>query len=113
VARILHSGKKRALETAELFAISINPRAEVNEVGGLKPLDDPRIWYDRILNTEEDTMLVGHLPHLNKLASLLLKGDMEKGSVNFKMGSVVCLENPGEGNWSIEWMVIPAMVPEK
>jgi phosphohistidine phosphatase len=73
VARIHHSGKKRALETAEIIAISINPGEEVNEVGGLKPLDDPRIWYDRILKTEEDTMLVGHLPYMSRLASMLHK----------------------------------------
>ncbi len=56
-------------------------------------------------------MLVGHLPHMSRLASLLLKGDAEKNAVNFKQGSVVCLENPGDGNFSVEWMVTPELVP--
>lgn len=111
VPRILHSGKKRALETAEILATSVGTERKVEEVGGLKPLDDPGLWADRILKATKDTMLVGHLPHLGKLASLLLKGDSEKGTVNFKMGSVVCLENPGEGDFSVEWMVIPDLVP--
>jgi phosphohistidine phosphatase len=112
VARIHHSGKKRALETAEILATSINPGREVNEAGGLKPLDDPRIWYDRILKTEEDTMLVGHLPYMSRLASRLLTGGAEKGLVNFKEGGVVCLSYE-DGKWAVEWMVIPDLIPEE
>jgi phosphohistidine phosphatase len=113
VARVLHSGKKRALETAEILSTSIGPERKVDEVGGLKPLDDPRIWFERILKAEKDTMLVGHLPYMSRLASLLLKGDAERNAVNFKQGSVVCLEDPGDGNFSVEWMVTPDLVPEE
>lgn len=111
VPRILHSGKKRALETAEILATSVNAERKVEEVGGLKPLDDPGLWADRILKATKDTMLVGHLPHLGKLASLFLNVAPEKRAVNFKQGSVVCLENPGDGDFSVEWMVIPELVP--
>jgi phosphohistidine phosphatase len=87
------------------------PERKVDEVGGLKPLDDPRIWFERILKAEKDTVLVGHLPYMSRLASLLLKGDAERNAVNFKQGSVVCLENPGDGNFSVEWIVIPELIP--
>jgi phosphohistidine phosphatase len=113
VARIFHSEKKRTLETAEILANSIKPGREVNEAGGLKALDDPKLWYDRISNSEEDTMLVGHLPHLTKLASMLLSGDAEKNPVDFKLGGVVCLKKAEDGEWSVEWMLVPDLIPEE
>jgi phosphohistidine phosphatase len=55
----------------------------------------------------EDTVLVGHLPHLGSLASLLLCGDKEKNVIDFKMGGVVCLKRLNDGKWSVEWMIVP------
>jgi len=59
---------------------------------------------------KEDTMLVGHLPHLGRLASLLLSGDKEKGIIDFKMGGIVCLKRFDDGHWAIEWMIIPEVI---
>jgi phosphohistidine phosphatase len=41
VELILHSGKLRALETAEILARELGPGIEVRQADGLAPKDDP------------------------------------------------------------------------
>lgn len=108
-SRILHSGKLRAQQTAEALAGGIDIVAEAVE--GLAPLDDPAIWADRLTGMSESLVLVGHLPHLSKLASRLLSGDEEAGVVAFQMGGIVCLQRGEEGDWSLAWMVTPDLIP--
>ncbi|MFQ5800892.1 MAG: phosphohistidine phosphatase SixA [Candidatus Hydrothermarchaeales archaeon] len=110
VNSIMHSGKTRARETAAALAEYFNPREEIREVEGVKPLDDPLIWADRLAETKEDTMLVGHLPHLSKLSAHLLCQDEDKRIVDFQMGGVVCLARDESGLWSVLWMVIPQII---
>jgi len=54
-------------------------------------------------------MLVGHLPHLSRLSSLLLVGDPEKNIIAFRMAGIVCLRREEE-NWSVSWMIIPDLL---
>jgi phosphohistidine phosphatase len=110
VNQILHSGKTRALRTAESLAESLKPSKGITETDGLAPLDDPEVWAGRISGMAEDLALVGHLPHLARLAALLLCGDREKSVINFKMGGMVCLRRLEAGQWAVEWMVIPEVV---
>ena len=110
VSRVFHSGKTRAESTAHILAGSINPPPEVAAAGGLAPLDDPCIWASRIAKMDEDVMLVGHLPHLARLAGLLLLGDPEKNVINFKMAGMVCLRRLPAGQFVVEWMVIPEII---
>jgi phosphohistidine phosphatase len=104
--RIFQSGKLRATQTAEIFGRYL--KADVSKADGLSPMDDPSVWAERLKDEAEDTMLVGHLPHLQKLSSLLLLDDSEKRVVEFKMGGVVCLKRDEEG-WTLQWMVVPEM----
>ncbi len=107
VSQISHSGKTRALQTAEVLAEYLKPEKGLVETNGLAPLDEPEILAGRISEMDDDTVLVGHLPHLGRLASLLLCGDKEKNVIDFKMGGVVCLKRLEDGRWSVEWMIIP------
>ncbi|MCX7914224.1 MAG: hypothetical protein N2511_06535 [Thermodesulfovibrionales bacterium] len=50
------------------------------------------------------------LPHLSKLASLLLCGDAQRDIITFKRAGVVCLKRFDNGVWSIQWMVIPEII---
>ena len=104
--KIYHSGKTRTHETASILAAQIRPAKGVIKTDGLGPQDDPQIWCERLKVSDGDTVLVGHLPHLRKLASLLLCGDPEKTVVHFKMAGVVCLRRLEE-NWSLEWAIAP------
>ncbi len=108
--RIYHSGKTRAVQTAAIFAEAIKPPDGVVETDALSPTDDPRAWHSRLTDMEDDVMLVGHLPHLGRLAGLLFSGDRGTAAINFKMGGVVCLERDEAGPWVVEWMVIPEII---
>lgn len=106
-SRVYHSGKLRAGETAGLIAGKLD--AESEEVDGLAPNDDPAIWERRLADTDRDTLLVGHMPHLSRLASRLLCGDGEAGLVEFANGGVVCLHRD-EGHWAVRWSIPPSLV---
>ena len=106
VERIFHSGKLRARQTAEIMGEALRPSG-IMETEGLAPLDDPLIWVERLSGMTEDSMLVGHLPHLQKLAALLLCGTAQKKIVAFAMGGIVALERDDGGSWSLVWMVKP------
>ena len=110
VDHIYHSGKTRAQSTAHILGNHIQPPAGVSEVPGLAPLDDPEIWADRIAGMAEDIMLVGHLPHLGRLAGLLLSGDKERSVINFQMGGAVRLKKMEAGQWALDWMIIPEII---
>jgi phosphohistidine phosphatase len=105
---IYHSNKKRAVQTAEVLAKYLNPKYIVED-NNLNPLDEPELWYEKILSVEENIMVVGHLPHLEKLASLLLCRDKTKKVVNFKMAGVVCIKKE-EKVFSVEWFVTPEIL---
>ena len=107
VDSIFHSPKLRARETALIFAGQLKPLAIAAQREGLAPKDDSAIWKNRLQGEEGDVMLVGHLPHLARLASLLLCGDSEREMVNFKNSGVLCLERGDDGSWSVSWMLVP------
>jgi phosphohistidine phosphatase len=88
----------------------LQPPAGVSEAPGLAPLDDPEIWSARIAKMDEDILLVGHLPHLGKLAGLLLSGDKEKQVINFQMGGAVRLQRLEGGQWAVDWLVVPQIL---
>ena len=53
-------------------------------------------------------MLVGHLPFMSRLASLLLAGEPEAGVVRFQTSGIVCLSRE-QGEWSLSWAVTPEL----
>ena len=110
IKSIIHSGKLRAEQTAEILAKYLNPPEGIRKEEGLNPLDDPLIWANRLKEIEEDTMLVGHLPHLVKLSSYLLCQDMDKKIIEFQMGGVVCLRRDESNIWTVNWMIIPELI---
>jgi phosphohistidine phosphatase len=110
VRQIWHSGKTRAQSTAKVLGTHVKPAAGVSEAPGLAPLDAPEIWADRIATMDEDILLVGHLPHLAKLAGILMSGDKERMVINFQMGGVVRLRRMEAGQWAVDWMVVPEII---
>ncbi len=104
---VFHSGKLRAEQTAAMFAEGWG-NLPVEQTEGLSPNDDPAIWVERLAGLREDVMLVGHLPHLARLAGLLLSGDAGREAVQFKNAGVLCLER-GKDGWGVCWMVHPTL----
>jgi len=108
---IFHSGRARARETAEMIAEQVGCDGEARETDGLGPRDDPQLWASRLFGEERDTMLVGHLPHLSKLASILLFGSDEREALDFDSAAVACLGRGGDGAWRLRWMITPSILP--
>ena len=112
ISRVVHSGKGRAIQTALAFAETMGPGRILEEaIEGLAPDDSPTIVADVVNGWTEDTMLVGHLPHLSGLAGLLLTGEADETIVYFQPGTVLCLERSENGHgWSVTWAVRPELL---
>lgn len=103
--RVLHSGKTRARQTAEAWGGLLD--VDVEQADALAPNDDPTIWLGRLRTEPDDLMLVGHLPHLARLAGLLLIGAADRSVVGFRPGALVGLERTDTG-----WVVSVVLPPE-
>jgi|UniRef100_A0A7V6A2U6 phosphohistidine phosphatase len=110
VKQIYHSGKTRAHTTANILAEHLQPPAGVAEAQGLAPMDNPDIWAERLAKMDDNIMLVGHLPHLGRLAALLMSGDKERPVINFQMGGAIRLQRLAGGQWTLDWMIVPNII---
>jgi phosphohistidine phosphatase len=107
VGSILHSGKKRARETAEIFASRLGAGITVTAVTGMDPNDDVASFAMK-LNAADNTMVVGHLPFMEKLAAHLVTGSSLRPVFKFQNGGIVCLDrDQGTGSWVITWSLSP------
>lgn len=107
VAGIAHSGKLRAVQTAEIYASALGILNNITERSGLKPLDNVAVFGDT-LNTGDDLMLVGHLPFMEKLISYLVTGDAENLVFKLQNGGILCLEKDDDSrSWYIKWTLMP------
>ena len=78
---------------------------------GLAPKDSPAFVADVVNDWAEDTMLVGHLPNLSRIASLLVTGDADETIVYFQPGTVLCLERGESGRgWTVTWVMRPELL---
>jgi len=109
-SKIYHSGKLRAKQTAEIFADSLKRPAEPAQ--GLNPNDDVLEWADRISREKEDLIIIGHLPFLEKLTSLLVTGKEDTRPVLFRYGAIVFLDKNEAGGWGLRWILTPEMARE-
>ena len=110
INELIHSGKTRAKQTAELMISGLNPQARLKEKKGLTPLDDVNQIVDEINNREKNLMIIGHLPHLAKLVSRLVIRSESRPIVHFQQGGVVCLSRDKNSDWVITWMLVPALI---
>jgi phosphohistidine phosphatase len=102
VSVIFHSGILRARQTAEILAQSLRCTSGVQPLSGLRPQDDPAIAKAEIEVAESPIILVGHLPHLNRLVALLIGADAESPVMEFPPATMVCCSND-TSKWKISW----------
>ena len=106
VSFIKHSGKKRARQTADIFASNLKPEGGVLETSGLKPLDDVSAIASTI-DSMDNIMLVGHLPFMERLTSFLITGSIDKPVLKFQNGGIVCMDrDPDNQYWFIKWVLM-------
>lgn len=108
VSEVIHSGKRRALQTAEIFARYFGV-SEVRQVDYINPNDDPAILLSRLGEFKDGALIVGHLPHLSRFLSLLILGKPDVQLVNFRYSGVLRLRSV-ESKWGIDWYITPDVV---
>ena len=109
VGQVLHSGKTRAEQTAAILAEALLSTGEPQEHAGLGPKDPLEKVSPEIAFWSVDTLIVGHLPYLGRLALLLLASDPDRALLAFQPGSMACLEKDAAGRWVLAWMVRPEL----
>ena len=100
--QIFHSGLLRAHQTAQILSESLGPAAGVRELIGLRPDDDPAVAKSELESSAISLMLVGHLPHISRLTSLLVTGDADRNLVEFAPATVISLSCE-DYRWRILW----------
>jgi phosphohistidine phosphatase len=107
VSQIKHSVKTRARQTAEILALALNPNQGVQEISGIKPMDDVA-EVAAGLDSAENTMLVGHLPFMERMTAFLISGSIDKPIFKFQNSGIVCLDkDPDTQSWVIMWTLMP------
>jgi phosphohistidine phosphatase len=111
VHAIWHSGKARAKQTAQALAPAVGAGAQLVEKPGLAPdggVDDIAC---EIESLQDDLMIAGHLPFLEKLVSTLLCGREDCLSLDFRRAAVVALERQAPDEpWILAWMITPEII---
>jgi phosphohistidine phosphatase len=98
---IRHSGLLRARQTAEIMAAALRPAGGLRAVDGLLPRDDPDLAAAECEAAGGPVILVGHLPHLGRLAARLTGSRAEP---ELATASMLCLVR-GHRGWEIEWQI--------
>ena len=109
VSRIAHRGKNRARETAELFAEALSPPGGIEVLRGMNPLDDVSVFAQH-LPLDQDLMLVGHLPFMERLVGFLVCGNAEQTVFKLQNSGIVCLDRvPHVDHPVIRWALMPSV----
>jgi len=113
VAEIRHSTKQRARQTAEILAVKAGLQAPLLETTGLEPMADVGANAAELSRISHDLMIVGHLPHLSRLASLLVAGNANVEAFSFRECSVLHLRREEGGPrevWRVVWLLSPGLI---
>jgi len=112
VKSIEHSGLVRARQTAELLAAGVPLRQPLAIRAAIRPTDDPRLFAMELAASRDDRLVVGHNPHLSRLAGLLLGRGQVEVAIVLKKAAFLALERsraPSKdspmGQWSLLWLI--------
>jgi len=112
IDRIWHSGKRRAEQTAAILARAVAPAGIVEPIDGINPNDSVVAFAEDADVWDQDTLVVGHLPFMARLASLLTTGNQDSDIVSYSPGSIVCVERRAS-NWTLCWMLSPGLFADR
>ncbi len=101
IAQILHSGKTRARETAEILRPLLTSPSQIYERQGLAPNDSPETFLHQLRDREKDTLVAGHMPFVARAVSQALTGAPDRQLVEFVPGSVVGIERSDRASWRL------------
>lgn len=104
-SKIVHSGKTRAEQTAQIFREILEVDPPLEKLDGIGPIDDVTDLGNRI-DPESGMMVVGHLPYMERLVSFLTAGNPDLHVIRFQNSGIVCLDRD-ENGWYIKWTLNP------
>jgi len=107
VSSIYHSGKLRALQTAELFSEQLRV-SKIESIEGIAPLDCVENFVNHF-EFPENSLIIGHLPFMESLTSFLITGNQQPTIVKFQNAGIVALDQNENNNWHIKWTILPAI----
>ncbi|HEV3302620.1 MAG TPA: phosphohistidine phosphatase SixA [Planctomycetaceae bacterium] len=107
---VLHSGKLRAEQTAEILADYLMPAKGATVRRCLGADDDVRPLADSLAASDHRLMIVGHFPFLGRLVSHLVIGDVDRPIVQFEAAGLVGIQFQ-DGRWTITCVVDPELIP--
>lgn len=105
VLKIVHSGKKRAEQTALIFNDILGMKPPCEQIDTINPLDDVKVFGNTI-DSKSNVMVVGHLPFMERLVSYLVANSDALRVYQFQNSGIVCLDCE-DGNWFIKWTLNP------
>jgi phosphohistidine phosphatase len=110
VAAVCHSGRLRAQQTAEIFSAELQVEETPTVLAGLSPNDDPHLVGGALDSLSFPALLVGHLPHISRLCSLIITGRPDLQIAQFRMGGIVTPASDDSHAWAVSWMLTPDIV---
>src|SRR5689334_19630201 len=110
VRAIWHSGKPRALQTAEAILGAVESGEQLVCHSGLKPFDPVKKLAKTLCRSDDSVMLVGHEPFLGRLAARLVTGHAKTPLLLLDKPGVACLRRDAAGDWRVAWMLSPEVI---
>ncbi len=106
--QVVHSGKLRAEQTAAILADGVGC-PDVHRRDGLAPSDPVAPVATWLADQAPSSVaVVGHLPHLDRLVSLLVAADEGAQVVALRNGGLVRLVPKARGaGWAVSWILTP------
>jgi phosphohistidine phosphatase len=105
----LHSGKLRAEQTANVLAAGLRIPA-VDDRGDLGPTSPVPPFAQWLVDQDASASLavVGHLPFLHRLTSLLVAGEEAAQVVRFRNGGLAKLVPKQDAvGFTVDWVLVP------
>lgn len=108
VERIIHSGKRRAEQTACIIAQHIGYSDSMEVERGLAPNTPVKDMASFLKTTQGSVMLVGHLPFMSYLASALVSEQGMFPFMVFNEAAAACFtKEEKDKNFHLVWFVSP------
>jgi phosphohistidine phosphatase len=101
IAEILHSGKTRAKETAEILRPLLKSPSQIHESDGLAPNDSPEAFLYQLRDLKKDMLVAGHMPFVARTVSQALTGAPDRQLVEFVPGSVAGVVRSDGASWRL------------
>lgn len=104
---IWHSPKTRSVQTAKLVSLYVPPEKGLVQRADIKPMSRTGGVAWDLEKVKHDVMLVGHLPHMAKLAARRPRWKKARSLMDFPKPSLIVLERLEDGHWRLCLMLGP------